>query len=81
MRNQAGRMSKLIDDLLSLSRIEMRQHVRPTGKVELAALLREVKEGLQMQATEAKVAVSLALPEEDVTAIGDSFGTIESGPG
>jgi len=71
MRSQAGRMSKLIDDLLSLSRIEMRQHVRPTGQVELTGLLREVKEGLQMQATEAKVVVSLALPDEDVIAIGD----------
>jgi two-component system phosphate regulon sensor histidine kinase PhoR len=71
MRNQAGRMSKLIDDLLSLSRIEMRQHVRPTGKVELTGLLREVKEGLQNQATEAKVVVNLALPDEDVVTVGD----------
>jgi two-component system, OmpR family, phosphate regulon sensor histidine kinase PhoR len=71
MRSQAGRMSKLIDDLLSLSRIEMRQHVRPTGKVELTGLLREVREGLQNQATEAKVAVNLALPDEDVIAVGD----------
>ena len=71
MRSQAGRMSKLIDDLLSLSRIEMRQHVRPTGKVDLAALLREVREGLQTQATDAKVEVNLALPEEEAIAIGD----------
>lgn len=71
MRGQAGRMSKLIDDLLSLSRIEMRQHVRPTGNVDLASLLREVKEGLQNQATEAKVAVNLTLPDEAVSAVGD----------
>lgn len=38
MRGQAERMSKLIDDLLSLSRIEMHQHVRPTGSIELAGL-------------------------------------------
>ena len=31
MRAQAARMAKLIDDLLSLSRIEMRQHLRPNG--------------------------------------------------
>lgn len=71
MRSQAGRMSKLIDDLLSLSRIEMRQHVRPTGKVDLAALLREVREGLQTQATDAEVEVNLTLPEEEAIAIGD----------
>lgn len=71
MRNQAHRMSKLIDDLLSLSRIEMRQHVRPTGKIDLALLLREVREGLQTQATEAGVEVHLTLPEASAIAIGD----------
>lgn len=63
MRNQAGRMSKLIDDLLSLSRIEMRQHLRPTGRLDLSLLLREVREGLQTQAAEAQVEVNLQLPE------------------
>lgn len=71
MRNQAGRMSKLIDDLLSLSRIEMRQHVRPTARVDLATLLREVKEGLQMQAAEAKVTVNLSVPEGGTQTTGD----------
>jgi two-component system phosphate regulon sensor histidine kinase PhoR len=71
MRTQAARMSKLIDDLLSLSRIELRQHVRPTGAVDLPTLLREVSEGLQTQAKEAGVVVSLALPEEAATVTGD----------
>lgn len=71
MRNQAGRMSKLIDDLLSLSRIEMRQHVRPTGKVDLALLLREVREGLQTQAAEAGVEIQITLPEAAAIATGD----------
>jgi two-component system phosphate regulon sensor histidine kinase PhoR len=71
MRNQAARMSKLIDDLLSLSRIEMRQHLRPTARVDIAALLREVREGLQNQATEAGVTVNLALPDGEVPATGD----------
>jgi two-component system phosphate regulon sensor histidine kinase PhoR len=59
MRQQAGRMSALIDDLLSLSRIEMRQHMRPTGTVDLAVLLREVAEGLEAQAADAKVTVEV----------------------
>jgi two-component system phosphate regulon sensor histidine kinase PhoR len=71
MRNQAGRMSKLIDDLLSLSRIEMRQHMRPTAKVDVANLLREVGEGLQTQAREAGVTVNLALPEGEILIAGD----------
>jgi two-component system phosphate regulon sensor histidine kinase PhoR len=71
MRSQAGRMSKLIDDLLSLSRIEMRQHVRPTTRLDLATLLREVKEGLQMQAAEANVTVNLVFPETGAQTTGD----------
>jgi two-component system, OmpR family, phosphate regulon sensor histidine kinase PhoR len=71
MRSQADRMSRLIDDMLSLSRIEMHQHVRPTGTVDLAGLLREVREGLQTQAKAAELEVVLTLPEHPVTVTGD----------
>ena len=71
MRSQADRMSRLIDDLLSLSRIEMHQHVRPTGSVDLSALLREVREGLQTQAKAAELDVVLSLPEAPVIVMGD----------
>jgi two-component system phosphate regulon sensor histidine kinase PhoR len=71
MRAQAARMSKLIDDLLSLSRIEMRQHVRPTAAVDLAALLREVNEGLIAQANEAGVKVTMTTPDAPATVTGD----------
>jgi two-component system phosphate regulon sensor histidine kinase PhoR len=67
MRQQAGRMSNLIDDLLSLSRIEMRQHMRPTGEVDLSALLREVSEGLETQAREAGVKIAVSGDEAIVT--------------
>ncbi|MCP8885086.1 ATP-binding protein [Devosia sp. XJ19-1] len=71
MRTQADRMSRLIDDLLSLSRIEMHQHVRPTGSVDLSALLREVREGLQTQAKAADIQVVLTMPQAPVTVTGD----------
>ncbi len=71
MRGQAERMSKLIDDLLSLSRIEMHQHVRPTGSIDLAALLREVRDGLQTQARAANVEIVMTLPEGQATTTGD----------
>lgn len=71
MRGQADRMSRLIDDLLSLSRIEMHQHVRPTGSVDLSGLLREVREGLQMQAKAAEIEVVLTLPETPVVVTAD----------
>jgi two-component system, OmpR family, phosphate regulon sensor histidine kinase PhoR len=71
MRGQAERMSKLIDDLLSLSRIEMHQHIRPTGTVDLAGLMREVREGLMMQARAADVEIRLSLFEGPTTTAGD----------
>src|SRR5690606_36320690 len=71
MRTQAMRMSKLIDDLLSLSRIEMHQHVRPTSQVDIAGLLREVCEGLQTQARGAEVTLHLAVPPEPQPVIGE----------
>ena len=42
MSVQADRMSRLVADLLSLSRIEMNEHVPPTGEVELGAVIRDV---------------------------------------
>ena len=70
MRQQAARMSNLIDDLLSLSRIEMRQHMRPTGTVDLGVLLREVSEGLESQARDANVKIAVSA-DDGATVTGD----------
>ncbi len=71
MRAQATRMTKLIGDLLSLSRIEMRQHLRPTGKVDLVMLLGEVTEGLSAQAAEAGVTLAAEMPEGEAVVTGE----------
>ncbi len=42
MQAEADRMSRLIEDLLSLSRIEMREHVPPRDAVDLASIVAEV---------------------------------------
>ena len=41
MTVEADRMRRLIDDLLSLTRIEQNEHVPPSGKVSLEIVLRE----------------------------------------
>ncbi|HEY4943114.1 MAG TPA: ATP-binding protein [Rhizomicrobium sp.] len=41
MSVEAGRMRRLIEDLLSLTRIELNEHVRPSGRVALEAIMRE----------------------------------------
>ena len=49
MAGEAGRMSRLIDDLLSLSRIELDKHVRPQTLLELPLLLADVGKTLAMR--------------------------------
>ena len=68
MQQQASRMAALIDDLLSLSRIEMRQHLRPTGAVDLKLLLAEVRDGLEQHAAESGVKLELTTPGPAVVA-------------
>ncbi|WP_164730529.1 sensor histidine kinase [Pelagibacterium montanilacus] len=72
MRTQAGRMSALIDDLLSLSRIELRQHVKPTAEVRLQSVVREVSASLEARLAEAGVTLELDLPEESAAVTGDA---------
>ncbi len=71
MRGQAERMSRLIDDLLSLSRIELRQHQRPTTKVDLGGLVKEALEMLQPQIAECKAKLNLQNDLEGVEVTGD----------
>ncbi|QMW22022.1 sensor histidine kinase [Sandaracinobacteroides saxicola] len=49
MAREAARMSRLIDDLLSLSRIELDKYVRPQDAVDLAPLLADVGKTLAMR--------------------------------
>lgn len=50
MREQAGRMSRLVEDLLSLSKIEMNASVVPSGTIEINSLIETVTESLALQA-------------------------------
>ncbi|MFN3369914.1 MAG: ATP-binding protein [Sphingomonadaceae bacterium] len=49
MSREAGRMSRLIDDLLSLSRIELDKYVRPQTVIDLPPLLSDVGKTLAMR--------------------------------
>ncbi len=66
MREQASRMARLIDDLLSLSRAEQRAHQRPAGAVDLAAVAAEIRDSLSVSASERGVAIELAKPTAPV---------------
>lgn len=64
MKAQAQRMARLIDDLLSLSRIEMRVHVPPSGTANLRLILPQLKDALSGLARERGVEIRLEMPEE-----------------
>ena len=66
MRDQAQRMSRLIDDLLSLSRIEQKQHMRPQGAVDLVGVVRHVIDTLAPLVRETNAGVTFEGPAEAV---------------
>jgi len=55
MHAQATRMARLIDDLLSLSRVELSAHVRPEKLVDVVPLVSQVVDGLEPLASERQV--------------------------
>jgi two-component system phosphate regulon sensor histidine kinase PhoR len=59
MQEQARRMARLIDDLLSLSRIELNAHRQPDTPIDLAPIVEQVVDGLQTLARDRAVAVNV----------------------
>jgi two-component system phosphate regulon sensor histidine kinase PhoR len=71
MQTQATRMARLIDDLLSLSRVELTVHVQPDTVVDLVPIIREVIDGLEPLAADRQVAIALDVPPAPMTIAGD----------
>ncbi|MFW5661352.1 MAG: sensor histidine kinase [Oceanicaulis sp.] len=71
MKVQTERMRRLIDDLLSLSRVEMNEHMAPTGAVDLNQLAGEVVEALQPVIEARGLTLELALHESEAPVTGD----------
>jgi two-component system, OmpR family, phosphate regulon sensor histidine kinase PhoR len=71
MHEQASRMARLIDDLLSLSRIEMNEHVLPTGRTNLRHVLGSVAATLELRAKARGMQIVLKLPDELPEVVGE----------
>lgn len=71
MDDQTERMRRLIDDLLSLSRVEMNEHVTPDEDVDLAELVDEVTSSLQPVAQSRDIGLNVDLPDEPTLISGD----------
>ncbi|MCA1297897.1 ATP-binding protein [Stappia indica] len=77
MMQQGERMRRLIDDLLSLSRVELKAHVQPNEIVDLAALLRHTCDALKPVADELGVTIDLSCPDGPCQVRGDRDELIE----
>jgi two-component system, OmpR family, phosphate regulon sensor histidine kinase PhoR len=59
MGAQAQRMKRLVDDLMSLSRIEMRTHLMPRGEVDLNGILDDLRQSMAPLAAQDKVSLTI----------------------
>lgn len=70
MQDQAGYMSALIENLLSLSKIELSQDEKPSETVNIPQVIDEVKQALSMKAEQREITIRTHIEEGvgDITA-------------
>jgi len=56
---EAARMRRLIDDLLSLSRIEMNEHVKPEGRINVESAVRQAVAALRPLAAQDGITITV----------------------
>ncbi len=72
MEREAHRMNRLVGDLLSLSRVEAEERVRPTERIVPADIIRATLNGLAPLARRAQVTLEQDLPEAPIAIPGDA---------
>ncbi len=72
MQNQTQRMARLIDDLLSLSRLEMKPYQKPNAQLDVVALVRGVIESMRHIASENGVEIVSELGDAPLLVAGHS---------
>jgi len=72
MAEQGARMNRLIDDLLSLSRIELTEHQPPSERLDLKQLLPRLVAGFEPRLAERKVRLAMRIDDDLPTISGDA---------
>ncbi|EEW26428.1 ATP-binding protein [Rhodobacter ferrooxidans] len=72
MAREAGRMNRLVQDLLQLSRVESEERLRPTEMLDIVALIRGVKATLRQLADATAVTVQMTGIEAPVLLAADA---------
>ncbi len=68
---QARRMNHLIDDLLTLSRIELNEHVRPDAQISLSDIARQAKSNLSQAIKDAGLVIEIKVNSQ-TNVVGDA---------
>lgn len=76
MDDQTERMRRLINDLLSLSRVEMDEHVAPSGQVDLASVAGDTADALAPLLKEKAIRLEVDAPDP-APAIGERDQIVE----
>ena len=72
MQEQSERMLRLISDLMSLTRIEMNEHARPTVRANVVTIVQSVAELMQIRAAEKRIKIRLKVPQKPALVLGDA---------
>jgi two-component system phosphate regulon sensor histidine kinase PhoR len=72
MDREAARMNRLVGDLLSLSRVESQERMRPSDRVDVVALVRQTVATLRGLCETSGIVVTINAPTAPVTVAGDA---------
>lgn len=72
MEHEAGRMARLVDDLLSLSRVEQEERLRPRDLVDLDSLLLQVIDVMGPMAERSDIKLVFSGPDSPTSVPGDA---------
>jgi two-component system phosphate regulon sensor histidine kinase PhoR len=72
MHDQSTRMARLVDDLLSLSRIELDEHTRPTGRVDVVRSVGAAVAAFELKAAARKVRLRVLAADDLPMVVGDA---------
>lgn len=72
MERESHRMTRLVKDLLSLSRVESEERMRPAERIELTACVASATQALRVVAENNEVTLHVEGPEEPLFVQGDS---------
>ncbi len=71
MQDEALRMARLVEDLMSLSRVEINEHVRPRGHADVGRILSGVADTLAARAEGRGMAFDIQCPDDLPAVAGD----------